>query len=144
MQLNRRRLRLAVVSSLAILQVAAGCSSRQTRPMVGGEGMRGPANPNVLDADDVSIPINSMERFIANRLPGVMIRGRSIVIRGGSSFSASNETLIMVDGREMDTATFLNMNPAEVRRIEVMRGPEAAIYGRRGANGVLIVSTRDE
>jgi TonB-dependent SusC/RagA subfamily outer membrane receptor len=48
----------------------------------------------------------------------------------------------MVDGREMDTATFLKMNPEEVKRIEVLRGSEAAIYGRRGANGALVVTTQ--
>lgn len=141
MDLTRRSLRFAVVASVAILQFSGGCSSRQTRPMVGSEGLGRQGDPDVLDADDVTIPITTMERFIANRLPGVTIRGRSIVIRGGSSFSSTNEALIMVDGREMDTGSFLDMNPADVQRIEVLRGPEAALYGRRGANGVLVVST---
>ena len=141
---TRRSLRFAFVASLAVLQFTGGCSSRQTRPMVGSEGTTREADPNVLDADDVTIPISTMERFIANRLPGIVIRGRSIVIRGGSSFSSSNEALIVVDGREMNTGTFLDMNPADVRRIEVLRGPEAALWGRRGANGVLVVSTTDD
>ena len=143
MSLNRRSIRTALIASVAILQVTVGCSSRQTRPMVGAEGLPEQRDVDVLNADDVTIPISSMERFISNRLPGIVIRGRSIVIRGGSSFSSSNEALVVVDGREMDTATFLSMNPADVKRIEVLRGPEAAIFGRRGANGVLVVSTRE-
>lgn len=143
MDLSHHSFRFAVVASVAILQLTSGCSSRQTRPMVGSEGLREPANPNVLDADAVTIPISTMERFIANRLPGIVIRGRSIIIRGGSSFSSTNEALIVVDGREMDTSNFLDMNPADIKRIEVLRGPEGALYGRRGANGVLVVSTTE-
>src|SRR5215207_7923336 len=131
--LTRRSLRFAFVASIAVVLFTGACSSRQTEPIVGPMGPRQQGDPNVLDAEDVSIPISTMERFIANRLPGIVIRGRSIVIRGGGSFSSSNEALIVVDGREMDTGTFLDMNPADVKRIEVLRGPEGALYGRRGA-----------
>lgn len=136
-------LRFAIIASVTVLQFTVGCSSRQTQPMVGSEGLTDRGDVNVLDADDVTIPISTMERFISNRLPGIVIRGQSIIIRGGSSFSSTNEALIVVDGREMDTGTFLDMNPADVKRIEVLRGPEAAIFGRRGANGVLVVSTTE-
>ena len=138
MELTRRSLRFTF---LAVLLLASGCSSRQTGPIVGSDGPRQRGDVNVLEADDVTIPIRTMERFIANRLPGIVIRGESIVIRGNSTFASTNEALIMVDGREMDTATFLGMDPVDVERIEVLRGSEAALYGRRGANGVLVVTT---
>jgi TonB-dependent SusC/RagA subfamily outer membrane receptor len=140
--LTRRCLSFAFLASMAVLLLTGGCSSRQTAPVVGSDGPRQQGDVNVLEADDVTIPIRTMERFIANRLPGVVVRGQSIVIRGTSSFSSTNEALIMVDGREMDTATFLDMNPQDVERIEVLRGSEAALYGRRGANGVLVVTTQ--
>ena len=129
----RRGSRCYSLASVAALLVTAGCSQY-------GTGSSRP-DGDVLEADDVAIPIRTMERFIANRLPGIVVRGNSIVIRGTSTFSSTNEALIMVDGREMDTATFLNMNPEVVERIEALRGSEAAIYGRRGANGVLVVTT---
>ena len=141
MELTRRCLHFALPTSLAVLLATAGCSSRQTGPIVGSAGQTPRGDVNVLDAEDVPIPIRTMERFIANRLPGIVIRGNSIVIRGNASFSSTNEALIMVDGREMNTGTFLDMNPEDVERIEVLRGSEAALYGRRGANGVLVVTT---
>ena len=144
MELTRRCLRFAFVPSIAVLLFTAGCSSRQTGPMVGSDGPRQRGDVNVLEGDDVTIPIPTMERFIANRLPGIVVRGNSIVIRGNATFgsgASTNEALIMVDGREMDTGTFLDMNPEDVERIEVLRGSEAALYGRRGANGVLVVTT---
>jgi len=134
MELIRPRLSVGFLASVTVLLLTTGCSQY-------GVGSPRP-DSNVLEADDVTIPIRTMERFIANRLPGIVVRGNSIVIRGTSTFSSTNEALIMVDGREMNTATFLNMNPEEVERIVVLRGSEAAIYGRRGANGVLVVTTQ--
>jgi TonB-dependent SusC/RagA subfamily outer membrane receptor len=134
MELIRPRLSLGfLASAVVLLLLATGCSQY-------GVGSGRP-DSDVLEGDDVTIPIRTMERFIANRLPGIVVRGNSIVIRGISSFSSTNEALIMVDGREMDTGTFLNMNPEEVEKIEALRGADAAIYGRRGANGVLVVTT---
>ena len=134
MEFIRPRLSAGFLASVTVLLLTTGCSQH------GMESAR--PDPNVLEGDDVTIPIRTMERFIANRLPGIVVRGNSIVIRGTSTFSSTNEALIMVDGREMDTATFLKMNPEDVEKIEVLRGSEAAIYGRRGANGVLVVTTQ--
>jgi TonB-dependent SusC/RagA subfamily outer membrane receptor len=142
MELTRRCSRFAFVPSIAVLLFTTGCASRQEWPIVSSDEPRRAADVNVIEGDDVTIPIRTMERFIANRLPGIVIRGTSIIIRGNASFSSSNQALIMVDGREMDTVTFLNMNPADVERIEVMSGSEAAFYGSRGANGVLVVTTQ--
>lgn len=142
MELTRCRGRLALLASIAILLVATGCSSRQTGPFVGSAGLTQQRDVDVLNADDVKIPIRTMERFITNRLPGIVVRRTGIIIRGNSSFSSTNQALIMVDGREMNAGTFLAMNPADVKRIEVLRGAEGAFYGRRGANGVLVVTTQ--
>lgn len=136
--------RRSFLAPVAILALTAGCSSRQTWPVVDAGDPVPRGGVNVIEGDDVTIPIRTMERFITNRLPGIVIRGTSIIIRGNSTFAATstNQALIMVDGRDMDTVTFLNMNPVDVERIEVLRGSEAAFYGRRGANGVLVVTTK--
>ena len=139
MDIPRHSLHVAFVT---LLLFAGGCSSRSNGPVVGPIETRRTMDVNVLDGDDVTIPVSTMERFIANRLPGIVVRRGSIVIRRGGSFASSNEALIVVDGRAMPTRTFLEMNPSDVRRIEVLRGADAAIWGRRGANGVLVVSTR--
>ncbi len=143
MELTRRYSRFAFLASTAVFLVSAGCSSgRQTAPYVGSEGLMEPRDINVIDGEDVTIPIRTMERFITNRLPGVVVRNNGIIIRGNSSFSSTNQALIIVDGREMNVSTFLNMNPEDVKKIEVLRGSQAALYGRRGANGVLVVTTQ--
>ncbi len=83
----------------------------------------------------------------------------SVRIRGGNSVNASNEPLYVIDGfiyfkSESDNKTGINaiesslsplstVNPADIERIEVLKDVSAtAIYGSRGANGVIIVTTK--
>lgn len=76
--------------------------------------------------------------------------GASIRIRGGSSLNASNDPLIVIDGLAMDNngvkglANPLSMvNPADIESFTVLKDASAtAIYGSRGSNGVIIITTK--
>ena len=80
-------------------------------------------------------------------LPG---GGASIRIRGGSSLHASNDPLIVIDGLAMDNqgvkglANPLSMvNPQDIESFTVLKDASAtAIYGSRGSNGVIIITTK--
>ena len=80
-------------------------------------------------------------------LPG---GGASIRIRGGSSLNASNDPLIVIDGLAMDNqgvkglANPLSMvNPQDIESFTVLKDASAtAIYGSRGSNGVIIITTK--
>src|SRR5690606_11452848 len=65
----------------------------------------------------------------------------TIRIRGGNSLSASNDPLWVVDGYPVEN---LNMfNPNDIESIEILKdGSATAIYGSRGANGVILVTTK--
>ena len=73
-----------------------------------------------------------------------------IRIRGGSSLNASNDPLIVIDGLALDrqgikgVANFLTMvNPADIESFTVLKDASAtAIYGSRGSNGVIIITTK--
>lgn len=68
--------------------------------------------------------------------------GSSIRIRGNRSLSASNEPLVVVDGFPV-SYTMDDINPADVETIDVLKDAAAtAIYGVRGANGVIQITTR--
>ena len=81
-------------------------------------------------------------------VPGVQIvqgpRGPNIRIRGAATFSGNEEPLFVIDGiPAMSVASALaDINPADVERIEVLKDASAAIYGSRGANGVILVRTK--
>ena len=70
-----------------------------------------------------------------------MVSGNSVVIRGPSTFLASTEPLFLVDNVPVDISVVQTMNPQDVERIEVLKGPSAAIYGSRGSNGVIAIFT---
>lgn len=142
--------RPALAPALALLAAAAlaGCH-RDSPPEAPNEPRERPgqSGANVLESHEMNTSaVGSMEELIAGRLPGVDVRrsgGRlAIIIRGQSTFSGSNEALIVVDGFQSDGRQLMAISPSDVEKIEVLKGPAAASYGVRGANGVLLVTTR--
>lgn len=84
-------------------------------------------------------------------IPGIVMIGNQLTIRGGmqgidNSAGTDIEPLLIVDGVPARTSNgisdYLNsINPDNIDYIEVLKGPEAALYGSRSANGVIIVKT---
>jgi len=73
---------------------------------------------------------------------GTPYGGTTIRIRGTGSFGATNDPLIVIDGMITNDGLF-NLNPNDVQDITVLKdAASAAIYGSRGANGVVIVTTK--
>ena len=73
-------------------------------------------------------------------MSGVSVDGTVIRIRGGSgSINGSNDPLIIVDGAE---ASIEGLSPEDVHHIEVIKDGSSAIYGLRGANGVILITTK--
>lgn len=105
-----------------------------------------------LKADDISnIPVASFEQAIAGQLPGVQVMQQSgtpgksatIKIRGASSITAGTEPLYVIDGFPTTSDDMSNLNPEDIASIDVLKdASSAAIYGSRGANGVIIVTTK--
>ena len=73
---------------------------------------------------------------------GVRVDNGSIRIRGTRSTNASNDPLIVLDGIIYDE-TLSSINPSDIQSIEVLKDASStAIYGARGANGVILVTTK--
>ncbi|OUJ75821.1 SusC/RagA family TonB-linked outer membrane protein [Hymenobacter crusticola] len=94
-------------------------------------------------------PVNRIENALAGQMPGVYVQTQSgepgqdlqIRVRGTGSINASNEPLYVVDGVPVDNLR--GINPTDVANIEVLKdAASAAIYGSRGSNGVVIVTTK--
>jgi TonB-dependent SusC/RagA subfamily outer membrane receptor len=75
--------------------------------------------------------------MIRGELPGVQVRGKSILIQGPSSINLSTEPLLVVDGVIINSID--DISPRDVKSIEVLKGAAASIYGSRGANGVIMI-----
>ncbi len=95
------------------------------------------------------LPITSVDQGLQGRAAGVMVTqsgtkpgsGASVRIRGNRSITASNEPLYVIDGVPI-SGGLRDINPASIQSIEVLKDASAtAIYGSRGSNGVVIVTT---
>lgn len=83
--------------------------------------------------------VAGMQVIQANGTPG---SGSTIRIRGGNSLSASNEPLYVIDGF-VDAGDLNSLNPNDVESIEVLKdATSTAIYGARGSNGVILITTK--
>lgn len=105
-----------------------------------------------VDAADVSpAPLINLEQanqgvtaglFVQNS-SGKLGQGTTVRIRGGSSLSASNQPLYVIDGVPLTSGNQSNINPSNIANIEVLKDAAAtAIYGTRAANGVIIITTK--
>jgi TonB-dependent SusC/RagA subfamily outer membrane receptor len=73
----------------------------------------------------------------------VDVQGSKVIIRGIKTFYGSTDPLYIVDGIPVDNVqNVLNIPIQDVDRIEILKGPSTAIYGSRGANGVIAVYTK--
>jgi TonB-linked SusC/RagA family outer membrane protein len=103
-----------------------------------------------VDAEEVAqVPTNRVEEALQGKVPGLDITrnggspnsGVSVTLRGTRSLTASNSPLVIVDGNQFGNLADLNAN--DIESIQVLKDASStAIYGSRGANGVIIVTTK--
>jgi TonB-dependent SusC/RagA subfamily outer membrane receptor len=95
---------------------------------------------NVNDTDFSNY--NDIYAIMRGRFPNVEINGLEIVIRGTQSFNLSDGALLILDDMIIDETFFSRIPPAEIASINILKGADAAMYGVRGGNGVVIVKTK--
>ena len=76
-------------------------------------------------------------QYMQGKVPGVNITGNRVIIRGINTIYGSTDPLFLMDGVPIDASSVASINPSDISTIEILKGPEAAIYGSRGANGVI-------
>ena len=110
-----------------------------------------------INSQDLNYAVNHMEQennefcnyeniyeLVRGRFPGVTVgrsaHGGAIYIRGSVTVNMSSEALYVVDGAVTDNIEWIS--PCDVRSVDVIKDGMAAIYGSRGANGVVVIETR--
>lgn len=104
-----------------------------------------------LTMDNVNkVGVTSAERALQGQIAGVQVNSRTgqpgesfmIRIRGGNSLSGKNEPLYVLDGLPIEGMSS-DINPEDILSIEVLKDASStAIYGSRGANGVVLITTK--
>lgn len=149
------------LDAIVVTGSAGGARERETAYSVGR-----------IDPAEVSEPITTLDQLLTARLPGVTVQqgsglagsGSQIRLRGNVSVALGNEPLVYVDGVRVrsegypknapraeepstgpnDAASPLNdINPADIERVEVVKGPAATtLYGAEAASGVIQIFTK--
>lgn len=113
---------------------------------------------SAVSTNDFNVAITSPQELISGKIAGVQIttgggapgEGATIRIRGGSSLSATNDPLIVIDGVPVDNSGISGMrnglntiHPNDIETFTVLKDASAtAIYGSRASNGVIIITTK--
>lgn len=96
-----------------------------------------------IDSDDIDFSqYRTMQDAIGGRIPGVQFSGGGVIIRGNASISGPTYALIVIDGVPSDASALNRMNPTTVKSINVIKDGSAAMYGSKGANGVVVIETK--
>lgn len=98
------------------------------------------------------VPVTNVAQALAGRMAGVnvsMSEGDlnnsqiSIRVRGGISLTQDNDPLYIIDGFPADATVFATLSASDIATIDVLKDASAtAIYGARGANGVVLITTK--
>ena len=102
-----------------------------------------------VNVNDLKVPATSVANMLAGRVPGIISVLRTgepgkdysqFWIRGISTFGAGSSALVLIDGVEGDINT---IDPEDIQSFTILKDASAtAVYGVRGANGVVLVTTK--
>ena len=121
--------------------VIVGYGTQTRRDLTGSQA-------SVSSKDFEGHPVYNFAQILQGRTPGVVVSNTSgspgqapkIRIRGANSISSNNDPLYVVDGFVSD---FNNVNVNDIQSIDILKDASAtAIYGSRGANGVVLITTK--
>ncbi len=97
----------------------------------------------VLRSNDFPKGNTNVIDVIKGRVPGVNIYGDQVIIRGPNTIMGETQPLFLIDGMPTRDIEAVKAIPIEdVDRIEILKGPNTAIYGMRGANGIIAIYTK--
>jgi TonB-linked SusC/RagA family outer membrane protein len=106
-----------------------------------------------INPEDLRVPTSNLTSSIAGRVAGVISYQRSgepgrdnaeFFIRGVSTFGYARSPLILIDGIETTSTDLARLQPDDIASFSIMKDATAtALYGARGANGVILVTTKE-
>lgn len=111
------------------------------------------ASITTVNVGELKIPSSNLTTALAGRMSGLISYQRSgepgqddasFFVRGVTSFSYASSPLILIDGVEMSSSDLARLQPDDIASFSIMKDATAtALYGARGANGVIMVTTRE-
>jgi TonB-dependent SusC/RagA subfamily outer membrane receptor len=97
----------------------------------------------VIRSEDFPSGYKDALQVLQGRVPGVIVNGDNVYIRGINTLIGNTDPLYLIDGVPvLDVSSVLALPVEDIDRIEVLKGPSCAIYGSRGGNGVIAIYTK--
>ncbi|MFX1708786.1 TonB-dependent receptor [Chitinophaga sp. CC14] len=124
--------------------VVVGYATQQRKDLTGAVG-------SVNMKDFAKAPVKSFDEALAGRVAGVAVASNdgqpgsisNIVIRGAGSITQDNSPLYVIDGFPTESSNANAISPGDIESIDVLKDASAtAIYGARGSNGVILITTK--
>ena len=109
------------------------------------------ATAKVTAAQINDVPIASFDQTLQGRVPGLSVLAGSgqpgavanVYVRGYTSISGSTTPLYIIDGIPVESSVFSTLNPNDFESVDILKDAAAtSLYGSRGANGVLVITTK--
>ena len=145
-------LRDRLVPALAAALLAACASSKDPQTAPAPAPAASTASTVAVSGEQIQqSPGDPIEKLLMNRSPGVWVGRASdgslaVRIRGGSSLMGNNDPLYILDGSPFTPGpegALTGINPNDIESIKVLKNAaELSMYGARGANGVIIIKTK--
>lgn len=91
--------------------------------------------------ENETISYSNIYEYLEGKVPGVFVSpDGTIRIRGISSINSSNDPIFVVDGNIYEDPSMIQ--PSDIYTVDVLKGSSTALYGSRGANGVIVITTK--
>jgi TonB-dependent SusC/RagA subfamily outer membrane receptor len=139
----------AVLSCSLLLGLVVGCG-----PRAANAPRPSPSTNSTVTSEEIQRHAASdepIEKVLQGRVAGVTVSrapdgGISVRIRGATSIYGNNEPLYVIDGIPIQpgpNGSLTGINPYDIESIQVLKDPaDTAMYGARGANGVILIKTK--
>jgi len=155
-----RSIRMATASALVLLGACARAGSPPQAPAPDSVSIGYGSEPAAavtgavqsLKTDSLKAQYGTMVDMLEGHVAGLQVlrlaNGQiQLRLRGTTSLSSSNEPLVVIDDHLISpdgiTSALLSVAPSDVERIDVLKDAgSTAIYGSRGANGVILITTK--
>ncbi|RYZ91835.1 MAG: TonB-dependent receptor, partial [Sphingobacteriaceae bacterium] len=152
---NERRIVVSNTSGIVVKLAAVSQSLKEVVVLAYGSQRKADITSAVSQVDlskSQGIPASNAARLLQGQAPGVVVKqttgqpGRElqVEIRGNSSLGATSDPLYVVDGFPVGNSVGTSLNANDIESITVLKdAASTSVYGSRGANGVVLITTKN-
>lgn len=154
---TRKIMKRLLIISLAATAVLAVASCGSAKPVAESDGEKVDVGYGTTDKDQLTYAVSSLKvqeeeavtytnmyDYLRGKVPGVYVGPENsmsaVVVRGVGTLNSSTAPLVLLDGVEINDLGAVS--PYDVYSVSVLKDASSSIYGVRGANGVILITTK--